>query len=311
LVQGTTTLIIPQDVGVDLKYKCICPVCSKEFVVINSEGNKVKNHFRHKSKESCSGRYESYIHILTKILFQYHIDYIEIPNFYLNTLNFVPGDFYNVSRKIAEDLYEEYHVPKEFRKYYRDLKLLAKSNNFYWDNCNVEKSFSPTSGDIKVDIVLSKGKDILLIEPFYTSGITENKLYKLGENDVSTLSINLKSFIETHGFLFSIDSLKTYLQSSISKEWVYIKQKKLSKLKDTFYEKLKNKINAEKSIYKGYIRLEREIVQKRKERNPIEERIFKLKNQIDINKKEILKIEDSCIELEEKQNKILDKYAKG
>ena len=156
------------------------------------------------------------------------MDYITLPPIHYNDLV--------ISSTILRKTTEASIISSDQLKFQGEIKMSFKKGHI-----DIEKEFNTELGKIRADIVVSVNNTDLLIEPFYTNKIDEEKTKKISNLDKSTISINLLLFVERNGHLFNLDALKEYLMNDIiSKKWIHIRTSKVNNL----ITKIHNQINS-------------------------------------------------------------------
>tara|TARA_R110001583_G_scaffold104996_1_gene252432 strand:- start:898 stop:1524 length:627 start_codon:yes stop_codon:yes gene_type:complete len=145
---------------------------------------------------------------------------IEIPELFIDDLPEKPRQKFQFQlNKILDS-----KIPDSFRSEFRKgLKQnLTESRKLSIDKLDIEKEFKTSLGDIRVDVVANSKSERIFIEPYFTNEIDEDKKNKLGILDIPTLSLNLKRFIDYYSQDYSIRTLREYLFSKKSKQWVFL-----------------------------------------------------------------------------------------
>ncbi len=265
----TGNLLKIEDAENGLKCDCKCFNCNEDMIACN-EGKKQEHHFRHKPNSKCNINFESYIHWLAKEIVK-TMDYITLPPIHYNDLV--------ISSTILRKTTEASIISSDQLKFQGEEKVSFKKGHI-----DIEKEFSTELGKIRADIVVSVNNSDLLIEPFYTNKIDEEKIKKISNLDKSTISINLLSFVEKNRHHFNLDTLKEYLMNDLSsKKWIYIRKHKANNL----IEKMHKQISFY-SLENKNIKLYRKEVHFLDERNKeLGKRITYLQNQINKLENEI------------------------
>src|SRR5690606_36580050 len=89
----------------------------------------------------------------------------------------------------------------------------------------------------------------VLIEPFFSNRISEEKLALLKKMDKTTIEIDLQQFKLDHKTSFTKDDLKAYLVSSTSKTWRNLDTRSLNKLFQKFLKILDVKLLEAANIF--------------------------------------------------------------
>lgn len=215
----TQTLVNIDDAINGKACNCYCFECKQDMVAINN-GPKQRPHFRHDKNSNCSLSFETYLHWLTKEVFK-EINAIKLPELdnkklfkYISEHNKYIFKKNNIPTALEDKI--NYEIFKDINKKLVEIK---------YDKIEIEKDYSTSIGSIRVDIVLTflmnNGKEkYLFIEPFMSNQIDDNKIKKLQQLDISTLSINLNKFLNIKNYFFKKEELKNFLiHNIISKEW--------------------------------------------------------------------------------------------
>ena len=257
------------DNGKDCNCYCFC--CKQDLIAVNQE-IKQKAHFRHSPEADCAFRnnFESYIHWLAKEVFK-EIEYINLPPISFSALQFAPGYHNNLIAELKKRL-AKVGILDKFQNtnlnLYNTVLQIPKSVKI--ESCEIEKTFTSTLGDIRVDIVLSIAGNPLFIEPFFTNSIDNEKFNKIRALDISTISINLLEFVRKNESSFTISEFKNFLSSSVShKKWVYVRNKKAEYLSTSLFNEnfdkklieLTNTINKDRAIEEDILK-QKEIADK-------------------------------------------------
>lgn len=286
--RNTNKIVHVNDVEGGIKCNCCCPICNEDLIAINKEENIQRPHFRHNKNANCSSNGETYIHWLTKEVFK-EINQIFLPSISSNDLE-INKPAYNVFINKLKKYFEEKDLLSEcdkliFTNFPLQSKLPIKING-----CENEELHKSKFGDIKVDIVLKVGDQKLFIEPYITSKIVENKREKLVDLNISTISIDLRSFVHKNDWSFKIEDLKNFLITNISnKKWEFIRTSKVNKLTDDFIKKLDKEI---KEHYENNIQENKKIkdliIRKSTEMKKLKDEFSKLDLDICILEKRII-----------------------
>ena len=274
----------------------ICKGCEGELIAVINHNTP---HFRH--KVDCNSSSETYIHWVCKEIFK-KLSKIELPEFLIQDLS----EEYRHEFQAKKNSIIEEKVPislrSQFNKYLK--KELVKHQEYLITKIDLEKKYESKFGDVIIDIVANSKNDIIFIEPFLSNPISKEKLNKLEEIGITTLSIDLNEFINHYGWDFKLEKLRNYLISKLYKEWSYLN-------KNTFEEYLLNyekyilsrvdyygedinyhikkieKINGLKSDIK---KLDKELIPINNKVRELYKKIDKLKGEIDKLKGEIGKL---------------------
>lgn len=234
--RNTHKLVNAKDVPNGLECNCYCDKCKENLVAVNRE-IKQKAHFRHTPNSECefNKNYESYIHWLSKELIK-DLDSICLPQ--IRSMDLMSNSGAILEQRIftfldqngLEDLRNNFFNDEQNIFYHRTI-LLQEPSKIKIDKCLIEKEEKSKLGKIRVDIILLCQNQKLFIEPFFTHQIDEEKRAKVRALNVSTLSINLRSFILGNEYLFTIEEFKYFLIHDLeSKKWQYIRDSKVERL---------------------------------------------------------------------------------
>lgn len=187
LKDGEITSICDAPSG--LKCGCICPACGAKLVA--RKGQKRMHHFAHHADENCEYGYESSLHLAAK-------------------------DILSSSQKMIIPPVCV-HFPKSAKK----DELVNEEIEIELDHVELEKRFD----DVIPDIVAYAGGKFFFIEIFVTHPISEEKLTKLKELDISTIEIDLSgiersiSAEELSEILLKSDPRKAWRYNSVANRW--------------------------------------------------------------------------------------------
>lgn len=244
LKKGTNNLVHIDDVSNGLSCDCYCEGCGSDLIAANN-GTKQVHHFKHIKDSDCPfNNFETYVHWLAKYILV-SLESIKLPQVSLATLN--------IDIKIHRQLIDK--VKFRFKKEgilseineneisFHNI-ILQKSTVVTPESCKTEQVRRSPSGEIRVDAIMTVKGSELFFEPFYSNQIDAAKLSKIKELDVSTIGINLFSFIKKHGPDFTKEILTDYIQNDLNcKQWVYVRQDKLDRLiQNLFNERFENEL---------------------------------------------------------------------
>lgn len=179
LRDGRTIAI--SDVESGLKCGCICPSCGEELVA--RKGDKRVHHFAHRSDSSCEYGYETSLHLAAK-------------------------EILASAKKMV--------VPPVVLKFtsYKDHEVISEAKEITIDRVELEQHFD----GLIPDVVVYAGDDRLFVEIFVTHPVTDEKLEKIKEANISTIEINLSKKRD----VITPEELKELLLGdSPEKEWKY------------------------------------------------------------------------------------------
>jgi hypothetical protein len=225
--KNSNALVSAKNVKNGINCNCVCFECNEDLIAIN-QGLKQRPHFRHISNSECKANFETYIHWLAKEVFK-EIKEINLPEISEEVIcSMIENDI--------ENLHKLHKSPRQLQekinRYVVD-KIKSKFKNVKIKKVELEKAFKTNYGDVRIDIVLffsnenDDGKK-LFIEPFFSNQVDAMKLSKLKDLDISTLSIDLYSFINKKGPYYTIEEFKLFLINGLySKKWVHWKKNKL------------------------------------------------------------------------------------
>lgn len=237
----TNKLVNIGDTDNGKRCNCYCGECEEDLIAVNNAKNVIKPHFRHAADSKCpsNSKYESYIHWVTKELFK-EIKEIRIPAI-TSTINTIETEF---NKKVADYLKSrgvKPSSPVSTKFSFSDIELKPE-RKIQVEELMKEEFYKTPKGDIKVDIVIKLSNRKLYVEPFFTSKIDNVKLEKIRSLDVSTISIDLMSFVKKQTHYFTIEKLKEYLVNDVvGKNWVYVSFKVVE---DSMAYFIKNKLDS-------------------------------------------------------------------
>lgn len=218
---------------------CYCPLCGEDLRAINKE-HKQKAHFKHLPGSNCNWNGETYIHKVTKVILK-DLSEIQLPEI----------TCYTYSNEKLQKRYKQLIVENlelDFKKKKLDfitriphqIKLKDKFK-FNLKETSEEVVFNTTEGNIRADLISynSINNGYLLIEPYLTSKIDENKMKIIASLNHSVLSINLGIFISENGWNFTLLKLKEFLINGLnSKNWEYLNSDYENNLLEGWFQKL-------------------------------------------------------------------------
>lgn len=282
---GSNKIVTPLEVENGKECNCICFHCKENLIAINNPTNKQKPHFRHDPNTNCEANFESYLHWLSKEVFK------KIDGFYLPKI-----DLERIEQKIISTLLPLFNIhktPKKLRELIVGdiIKNITEVEKVLIQRVEIEETFNSPIGNIRVDIVLrftnKKGEErILFIEPFLTNQIDTQKLSKLRNINISTISINLQNFIAKKSRFFKLSELRAFLVNDInSKKWEYFSLERI--LSNQKIELIKQRIASNENQIKDFERKKgeinsvyREINELEKSQKIIQEKIANLKSEV-------------------------------
>ena len=158
----------------------------------------------------------------------------------------------NNQRKLFDDnvnnLIEKFVQKHLHMGFKRNLKNnLSESRSFKIDQFETEKVYKTSSGEVRIDIVLTINNEELFVEPFFTSAIDYSKERKLALLNIPSLSIDLSSFIKFKGFGYNKNDLKSYLGSKNSKRWIFNRDKYIEKYSEEYYDYVLKQIDEQRT----------------------------------------------------------------
>ncbi|MFD0976814.1 hypothetical protein [Salinimicrobium gaetbulicola] len=278
LKKGTNDLAEIKEVPNGKACNCYCFYCKGDLIAVNREENVVADHFKHYPGSNCSLSFETYLHWLTKKIFE-KFDFIKLPAITFKDLYVKYWCFESPKIKKIRELFSKYNLPEEFRdiiQYEFDLNV---SNQFKIELCTTEKRLKNEKDQIQPDILLKLNSMDLLVEPYVTSKINARKLGKIKEIDISTLSIDLNTFRKENKLEFTEEDLTNYLLLDSCKEWLYLSKSFREELFKEFMSLLEKRLNERISMVQDYANHE---------------------SQIEINGKEMKSTQDTIEQLERK-----------
>ncbi|WP_156833708.1 hypothetical protein [Christiangramia salexigens] len=230
---------------------CYCFYCKGDLIAVNKEENKVTDHFKHYPGSNCTLSFETYLHWLTKKIFE-RFDFIKLPSITFKDLYVKYWCFESEKTKKIKDLFSKYNLPEEFRdiiQYEFDLNVL---NPFKIELCTTEKRLKNEEEQIQPDILLKLDSMDLLVEPYVTSKVDARKLAKIKEIDISTLAIDLNTFRKENRLEFTEEDLTNYLLLDSCKEWLYLSKSFREELFNEFMCLLDKRLNERISMVQDY-----------------------------------------------------------
>lgn len=270
-------------------YDCYCFACKEKMVAVNKESNKVIPHFRHKPGSNCSVRLETYLHWLAKEVLSKHTDFIELPE--INSKHLLEDE----SSKILKILFKKYKVPKELQRKFFYGHMLQPVTKIELKNHSLEETFNSSLGKIKVDFVIKDDIAPLFIEPFFTNTINDEKLRKIEQLDISTISINLCRFGGAKGYNFTLPKFINYISGPQGKAWIYLRKNKRQKLLTKYRNALEKDIANQTNTFKDFHKIRKEIDELKGSLDPLRNELSKIRNKIAIKNSELKSILDSVI----------------
>ncbi|MFM2225171.1 MAG: hypothetical protein RJA07_1373, partial [Bacteroidota bacterium] len=199
--------------------KCYCPECKEDLVYVNKEENKQTPHFRHYPESKCTSNTETLVHLLAKKILN-KANQIRIPAVTTNCIN---KDSREKIRIGIRNYFSENNFESEFYSLLNKELLLQNEKLIKIEKVSIEQYFKTSADDVKIDVVIESSGKKLFIEPFFSSKIDDDKRKKLALLGITTISIDLLSFIKTKGFLYSIKQLENYLIEDVNgKSWELI-----------------------------------------------------------------------------------------
>lgn len=294
--KATYKIVSPTEVPNGKECNCICFNCNEDLIAINNPENKQRPHFRHDQNTNCDINFESYLHWLSKEIFK------RIDTFYLPEMD-IEGIKQKIETKLLP-LFNNHKTPKQLREIIINdlIENISQIERINIQEISIEESFKTPNGFIRVDIVLRfKNKNneerILFIEPYLSNKIDFNKLAKLREINVSTISINLQNFIAKKSHFFNISELRAFLVNNIdSKKWEYYSLEKL--LNNKKIMSIENRLIANKNQLEEYSTkmkeikdLYREIEVWENKQNEIKLKLSEFRNEVRLKYNQIDKID--------------------
>lgn len=282
LKKGVNNLVHIDEVSNGLSCDCYCAACGGDLIAANN-GVKQAHHFKHTKDSDCLfNNFETYVHWLAKYILE-SIDSIKLPPVCLSTLN--------VDIKIHQQLIDKVKLRFKKEGILSDINeneisfhniILQKSTVVTPESCITEQVRRSPSGDIRVDVIMTIKGSELFFEPFYSNQIDDGKLCKIKELDVSTIGINLFSFIKKHGPDFTKEILTDYIQNDINcKQWVYVRKDKLDRLiQGLFNERFENELKKLTEKITKHKEVTNKINLKMEEINRLRIDILKLKEEL-------------------------------
>lgn len=248
----TGSTVHASDVPNGLNCNCHCPFCSEKLIAINNEGNKREDHFRHRADTNCKADYETFIHWLSKHVVK-NLKYITLPAIDTSDIRFDSEFLTERNGILKKHGLDPYLLNPRTEKVQPPMKIPIT-------DCKNEVWFKTNLGAVKPDIVIYYEDNEFFIEPFFTNPISDEKHQKLVQLNKSVLAINLGSFVERNGPVFTLEKFITFLQDETrSKKWVVIRKEKIEKLKQTYLVELEKQLLLKSEIITEYKDLEKAI----------------------------------------------------
>lgn len=238
----TNKIVEISQVTKENKANLICPICKEGFVAVI---NHPTQHFRHKPNTICTGNSETFLHWVVKEIFK-DINEFEIPEIYIDDL---PENKRQIFQKKKSEILDA-NIPDSFySEFKKGLKsFLFNSKKVLINKIKTEEEFETKFGDVVIDIVAYNEDEKIFIEPFFSNPIDKEKKKKLSLINIPTLSINLKSFLESNGEFYIINSLKKYLISKESKTWSNLIDEECDKYIENYENYLIEEIERNKDL---------------------------------------------------------------
>lgn len=258
---------------------CYCFYCKGDLIAVNREENVVAHHFKHYPGSNCSLSFETYLHWLTKKIFE-KFESIQLPSITFKDLYVKYWCFESEKTNKIKDLFSKYNLPEELRdiiQYEFDLNV---SNQFKIELCTTEKRLKNEEEQIQPDILLKLDSMDLLLEPYVTSKVDARKLEKIKEIDISTLSIDLNTFRKENRLEFTEEDLTNYLLLDSCKEWLYLSKSFREELFNEFIFLLEKRMNERIYMVQDYVNHASQIEKNGKEMKSTQKTIEQLERKI-------------------------------
>ena len=245
----TGTIVGAEEVPNGLNCNCHCHFCNEPLVAVNSNGkvrpNKQKDHFRHHPKTKCTADYETYIHWLAKDIIKGLVD-IALPC--INTDNIYDREFLQFRNAILT----KYGL--NWQQSNLKVEKIQEVTRLQIKHFEIEKKYKTNFGDVIPDIIIHNSDQELFLEPYYSNPVDDDKKRKLEILNKSAISINLVSFVEKYGLIFTLDQFRDFIQNDTShKKWIVIRAEKIQTLRTKFLRELDNKLSSKPEIINEYI----------------------------------------------------------
>lgn len=263
------------------KTNLICKECEENFIAVL---NHQTPHFKHKPNSSCEGTVESYIHWLTKEVFK-NIEEIEVPKLLIDDLVEKQREKF----QLAYNRIIDSKIPEKLRLHFKSKlkRNLTESKTIKIKNTEIEKVFKTVLGDIKVDIVTFNKNKKIFIEPFWSNEINQEKKNKILSINITTFSIDLKTFIYRFTQGFTAEVLKKHLVSYKSKKWVYISEEEFEKYLLSYEKYLYNEIIKFSPYIELYENISKNITEKESKKDDLNTKLTAIESEISKINKEI------------------------
>jgi hypothetical protein len=228
------------------KHSLTCPDCNEILTPVLKHQTP---HFRHKSNSNCSTNPESYIHWLAKKAFK-NMKEIHFPPLYIYQLSDISVPHRQKLDNLINDLVTK-QIPYPAHKNYNELRKnnLSEKITLQIQKIETEKTYKTSLGDVRIDVVLTIENQEVFIEPYYTNPISKDKLEKLRELNIPTLSIPLCHFLDNYPDTFTLQDLTEYIQLDRTKYWSLIRPKSLDTYIEDYILYLQQQINYNQTAY--------------------------------------------------------------
>lgn len=176
------------EVSRGLACDCVCPCCGE--IVIARQGVIREWHFAHSSGVECDGGAESALHLAAKqvLLESYGLT---LPEIVENVTVELPDGRTGTAQSVRSEVWLDYQ------------------------SVEVEKSF----GDIKPDVVITYGEEVLFVEIAVTHFIDDDKASIIARMDIPTIEIDLS---EIGHYKWDWESLNEVVIEGVTlKHWIH------------------------------------------------------------------------------------------
>lgn len=251
LKKGTNDLAEIKEVENGKKCNCYCFYCEGDLIAVNRETNKVADHFKHTPESNCTLTYETYLHWVSKQILK-ELETIELPELRFKELYIKMWCVDKKKVELIDKMFSSHNVPEEFQDISQYNLIISPIKSVKIDSCELEKSFELEGKKIRADVSYYINQAELLVEPYFSHKISEEKLGLLKKMDKTTIEINLLQFQLDQRTSFTKDELRSYLFSSESKTWSCISSKSSDKLFQKFLKILDVKLLEAANIFTDF-----------------------------------------------------------
>lgn len=220
------------DVENGLKCNCFCPECEEKLVAVNRiKGVKPRPHFRHYSNENCNhdAYLETLVHFLSKQIIESK-GYIIVPKITFNLSKNYHTFWKDIDTEIQLDLANTPDFIEKSTKYYK----------LYFQEIIIERKNRQIKPDIQIII---NGKK-LIVEIAYSHFVDEVKLYKIKNDKIDAIEINL-SYLHKN-------SSAELIEQSLYSDSPFVYWLNNEKIKTTFKIKLEQALEIRNYLWENF-----------------------------------------------------------